>query len=185
MLHAFRERLHVEFRVEPQDGDPKPATATWPAAVTEGQTVRVGERPVLRHPGGAVLGVPGAEFDREHGVWRAPLSGERPGTWWVVRPDSSETAPAALFANELAPLPADRVEVRNGHWRGYDAAAGLYRMESIPAPGAYSFNSAFDNPNRRMAMNIKIRGDARSRDLLVKCSSGTGILPATDRKSVV
>ena len=89
---------------------------------------------------------------------------------WVLRPDGN-------FDEELHPLPASSFTVRNGRYLGYNVASGLYEFEAI-TPGL-SFNSAYDNPNRRIEMGVAIKSDGRSRRIFCKSISHVGMLPAT------
>ena len=41
-----------------------------------------------------------------------PLTGARPGTYWVVRPLEGGESAASAFGPEIEPLPADAVSVR-------------------------------------------------------------------------
>ena len=175
VFHTYSDRLHMEFRLDAQEGRPRPVSAHW-LAPTSASVRQVGSRPVLQESGLAVLGVTGASFAKD-GVWSAPLVGERPGCWWVVRPALADLG--ATFREELDPLPASSVEVRNGHWLGYDAPSGLYLVDSIAQGSAYSFNTAYDNPLRRQSVPIRIQAGDRARHLTVRAASRAGILPAT------
>ena len=176
VLHAHPDRLHLEFRLDAEEGRPRPVAARWQAPGTGGGAAEVDGRPVLLGEGIGVLGVAGAGFG-EDGVWSAPLVGERPGCWWVVRPLAA--APADAFREELDPLPSEFAAVGNGHWLGYDAPSGLYLVDSIAHGGAYAFNPAYDNPLRRQSVPVRLRAGERDRRLTIRAASRAGILPAT------
>lgn len=175
VFHTYADRLQVEFRLDAEEGRPRPVQARW-LAPSSGSVIQVANRPVLQGSGVAVLGVAGTTF-AEDGVWSGPLIGDRPGCWWVVRPALADLG--ATFREELDPLPATSVEVQNGHWLGYDAPSGLYLMDSIAQGSAYSFNSAYDNPLRRQSIPIQIQAGNRHRRLTIRAASRAGILPAT------
>ncbi|MBN2452605.1 MAG: hypothetical protein JXR77_19635 [Lentisphaeria bacterium] len=179
VFHAFPNRLNLEFRLEPQPDDPVPAAAAWRAGTTPARVEALHGRPVLCPENAAILATTDARFDTDTGSWQAPLTGLRPGTWWTLRPRVADVPLPDLFRDECMPFLAARVEVRDGHWRGYDAPSGLYLVDAAMAPPAYSFNAAFDNPNRRIAVTLRLRGDEHPRAMVIKCASGTGILPAT------
>jgi hypothetical protein len=183
IFHTYADQLRIELRFEPPEGGPTPKTAVLSADAALGEQSLAGGRPLATlGTGGAtagLLGCTGTTFEAATKQWTAPLTGDRPGTYWVLRPVTPGAALQPEFVNDLEPLPADAVTVTNGHWLGYDAPSGLYRMQSVMQGGGYSFNSAFDNPNRRMAMQVAIRPGAQPRRLLVKCASQSGILPST------
>jgi len=183
VFHAFRDQLRIEFRCDPPDGARPPVSFIWQGADAAFAGLEsLGERSVAclgrRPAAAAVLAPPGGIFDAEAGEARASLTGQRPGTWWVVRPVAAGRSLSDLFRNDIAPLPPEAVRVRNGHWLGWDPAAGLYRVSSSMDPRAYSFSSAFDVPNRRMEIEIAIRSK-RPRNLMLQSRSNSGILPAT------
>ncbi len=183
VFHAFRDELRVEFRCEVPGGVAVPTVFTWQAPDAEfARTESLGARAVAllgyESAATAVLAPPGGTFDADMGEARAPLTGVRPGTWWVIRPMRAGVTVADLFQNDIAPLPAAAVRVRNGHWLGWDPAAGLYRVSSIMDPRAYVFGSAFDVPNRRMEIQIAIKSGL-PRTLMIQSRSNSAILPAT------
>lgn len=175
VLHAHPDRLHIEFRLDPVPDQPRPVRAYWEAKPGH-NTERVCERPVLLGESLAVLGVVGAEFGTD-GVWSAPLQGERPGCWWVVRSRTGDVP--TTFCEELDPLPPSAVEVQDGYWLGYHAPSGLYWLESISQSGAFAFNPAYDNPLRRQSVPVCLRGDQRDRHVTIRAASRAGTLPAT------
>ncbi len=183
VFHAFRDQLRIEFRCDPPDGAPPPVRFAWRTTDAEfagmdslaGRAVAyLGYAPNAA----AILAPPGGSFEPERGEARAPLTGKRPGAWWVVQPLSPGRTAADFFRNDLAPLPDAAVQVRNGHWLGWDPAAGLYRISSIMDARAYGFSSAFDVPNRRMELEIALRSK-RARTLMIQSRSNSAILPAT------
>jgi len=183
IFHTFPDQLRIELRFEPPAGAAVPKTVVLSVDAAPGGQAAAGGRPLATLGGGgaalSLLGCAGAAFDTATKQWTAPLTGDRPGTYWVLGPVTPGADPRLEFANDLVPLPADAVTVTNGHWLGYDAPSGLYRMESVSQGSGYGFNSAFDSPNRRMAMQVAIRSGAQPRRLLVKCASQSGILPST------
>ena len=80
------------------------------------------------------------------------------GTWLVFRPQRLGDDSAA-FDDLLHPLPDGAVTVRDGHWLGYDPAAGLYRMELAGERGSLSFEEAWRNAGARLAMGIRLASD--------------------------
>lgn len=184
VFHTFADRLNVEFRLETGDRGSVPATAEWTTGLRGGNEYPLGNRRACVLPDAddravAVLGATGADFGAEDGRWTTPLSGARPGTWWVMRVGSGGAPVEQLFRDELHPLPAGNVSVAQGHWLGYDPSSGLYLMESAMHGGGYGFNAAFDNPHRRMSVPVSVRAGGVPRRMVVKCASKTGILPAT------
>ena len=174
VFHSFADRLNIEFRVDPERVAVKPVKASWTFNVPVLKHTDLGERKLLQFGGAALLGLP--EQTYATGRLEVPLAtGSR--CWWVLRPTGKSASPADLFQEELHPLPATNFSVRNGRYLGYDAAAGLHTIEAI-TPGL-NFNSAYDNPNRRIEIPVAIKSDGRQRRIVCKSISHVGMLPAT------
>lgn len=187
VFHARQEALHLEFRVSPAAGQPEPAMAVWtadgPAAVDVGQDGRAGLALGGETCLAGLLAPPAGDFEDGGHTWRAPLAGSPPRTYWVLRPASpaQRVRPgislAGLFREHLAPLAPEAVTVRDGWWLGYDPVSGLYRMQAVANTPAFSFESAYRVPSRRLVSGVAVTNDEQARRLVVKCATGVGNLP--------
>jgi hypothetical protein len=189
VFHAFQDKLHLEFRVTPAPGQPRPAQAVWTAAIPSADIVQdAGGRAGLI-PGGRAEGVagllapPAGEFVEGGRGWRAPLTGVPATTYWVLRPFAAATGAAGRNGHldsgreEFSPLPASAFTVRDGWWLGYDPVSGLYRMQTAANTPAYSFEAAYRVPSRRLVAGLAVTNDDLPRRLVVKCATGVGNLP--------
>jgi len=180
VFHTFADRLNIEFRVAPETTGVNPARASWTLRAPGLQHADLGDRKLTRFGPAALLGLPGETYDAKSGRLETPLTAAPDGAlrcWWVLRPACAGAPAEELFREELNPLPAANFGIRYGRYAGYDAAAGLHGIEAV-TPGL-SFNSAYDNPNRRIEIAAAIQGDGFKRRLMCKSISHVGMLPAT------
>lgn len=178
VLHAHPDRVHLEFRPEPATGQLAPVRLGWtlPAAASPAVAARLhavdthfvlalGEDAALLAPPGGLLTATEAS---------APAA----APWFVLRPALAATAPAALFAEELNPLPASAFAADRGVWAGYDPASGLYRLEIQARRPAFAFDAAHKNPSRRIETALSVPASSAPRTLTVLAATGMGNLPA-------
>lgn len=181
VLHAHPDELRLEFRADPNPGQARPARAVFTVGGGPREVTLLGGRPLARLGEGDraawILGPEGGTLDGAE-AWTAPLVGERPGAVWILRPAEAGVTPEEAFAEELDPLAADQVEVRDGYWLGYDHAAGLYRVQSALHHPAYGFEANYVNPLRRVTNGITLRNTDRARRMTVKWMTGVGNLEA-------
>ncbi len=187
VFHAFQDRLHLEFRVTPAPGQPRPAKAVWTAAIPSAEMGEEGGRRVLLmgragQAVAALLAPPGGELAEGGQEWRAPLTDQPARTYWALRPLAAGQRPPGsprpkAFAEELTPLAPAAWTLRDGWWLGYDPVSGLYRMQTVANTPAYSFEAAYRVPSRRMVSGLAVGNDDLPRRLVVKCASGVGNLP--------
>ncbi|HVK04073.1 MAG TPA: hypothetical protein VM490_11390 [Armatimonadaceae bacterium] len=183
VFHAHPDQLRIEFRAVTPPGGSQVAVETLAlegkglpaaAAMPRGD----GRRPLLTGPGFGLLGAAGGKFAA--GVWSAPLAGSgSSGPVWVLRPLAAGETAASAFADDIAPLPASAVTVKGGRWLGYDTASGLYRMRADLEPGAFGFEAAYANPDRRITAEVRVRPDGgRVRRMTVVSHTPVGNLEA-------
>ena len=173
VIHAHPDRVHLELRFEPEDGQAID-TAGWTAAVTDAQTGAADGRPVLRSPGAAALAPPGGAFSANGDEWSAPAQ----DAWWVIRPVAGGQNDAGLFAAETDPVPAADFAAQDGRWSGYDPRSGLYVLEMTAHRSAFTFENAWKVPSRRMVTPVTVPAPSQPRRITVMARTGTGNLEA-------
>ena len=182
-FYAFGDQLRIEFKMVPA------ATTTAAAGTAQLATeapfaapATIGQRPVALLPAAgkslAVLGGAGSQLSDGGRRWSAPLDPAAHNAVWIFRPGTATGRMAALFAEELDPLPAAAVTVTGGQWRGYDPVSGLYRLEPETNRAAFSFEQCFMNPARRLENNIRVRNDRRPRTIMVQSTTGMATMQA-------
>ncbi len=178
IFHAYPDQLRIEFRSEPEKGLPLPTKlvlkpfAGQPAA----SSAAANERPVVTvNDNTAMLGEAGSKLTSD-GL-ESPMTGERPGSLWVIKPYQGQMSPDQLFVNDLYPL--DNFKVSNGEWLGYDKNSGLHVLHIANSVGQYSFEASYGNPMRRIQTHVAIANDNHPRQVVVKAMTGVGCLEAT------
>jgi len=180
VFHVFADRLNIEFRVDPEATGVNPVATRWNLEAPGLKHAIVEGRPLTQFGDIALLGLPGQVYKEGHleaPLESSPASGQVPRCWWVMRPSARAPSLADLFQEELNPLDARNFTVKYGRYLGYDTAAGLHTIDALTE--GFEFNSAYDNPNRRIEIPVTIKGDDRNRRLICKSISHVGMLPAT------
>jgi hypothetical protein len=178
ILHAFPDKILVEARVTPQNGEVVKSIYLKGWLSEDAKTTAF----------------PGIVEVHHHflGVWNGKITEKKMLAAFV--PDKAD--PHILKAGfgffigrtlkgtvarrraETHPLPRSSFKIKNGYYKGFDRYSGLYLILNEVGESAGGFNAFRDNPNMYLNVGVNVKNDHVRRKLYFKHASSAGPIEA-------